>query len=62
MRVFEEKEAVGGACKTEYPFPRVPGLGTSTGAPRRAGAVSLLSPALEVTRAPARKQGRTCWG
>jgi len=39
VRVFEEKEAVGGACKTEYPFPRVPGLGTSTGAPRRAGAM-----------------------
>ena len=32
VRVFEEKDTVGGACKTEYPFPRVPGLGTSTGA------------------------------
>ncbi len=39
VRVFEEKEAVGGACKTEYPFPRVPGLGTSTGAPHRASAM-----------------------
>ena len=32
VRVYEEKETIGGACKTEYPFPRVPGLGTSTGA------------------------------
>jgi phytoene dehydrogenase-like protein len=30
--VVEEKEMVGGAAKTEHPFPRVPGLGTSTGA------------------------------
>lgn len=30
--VVEEKQAVGGAAKTEYPFPKVPGLGTSTGA------------------------------
>ena len=33
VRVFEEKDTVGGACKTEYPFTRVPGLGTSTGTP-----------------------------
>ena len=32
VRMFEEKDTVGGACKTEYPFSRVPGLGTSTGA------------------------------
>ncbi|KAK9820319.1 hypothetical protein WJX72_008932 [[Myrmecia] bisecta] len=32
VRVFEEKDMVGGACKTEYPFSKVPGLGTSTGA------------------------------
>src|SRR3954469_989927 len=30
--VLEEKEAVGGAARTERPFKRVPGLGTSTGA------------------------------
>ena len=30
--VLEEKETVGGAAKTEYPFPNAPNLGTSTGA------------------------------
>jgi phytoene dehydrogenase-like protein len=30
--VLEEKEKVGGAVKTEYPFARAPGLGMSTGA------------------------------
>src|SRR3954465_3671766 len=30
--VLEEKEAVGGATKTEYPFAKAPKLGTSTGA------------------------------
>jgi phytoene dehydrogenase-like protein len=30
--VLEEKDQVGGACKTEYPFARAPGLGISTGA------------------------------
>jgi phytoene dehydrogenase-like protein len=30
--VVEEKEAVGGAARTERPFRRVPGLATSTGA------------------------------
>src|SRR5689334_16550124 len=30
--VLEEKEEVGGAAKTEFPFARVPKLGTSTGA------------------------------
>ncbi|MGZ6079782.1 MAG: phytoene desaturase family protein, partial [Myxococcaceae bacterium] len=30
--VLEEKATVGGAAKTETPFPRVPGLRTSTGA------------------------------
>lgn len=32
VTVFEEKSAVGGAAKTEYPFARAPRLGTSTGA------------------------------
>lgn len=32
VEVFEEKPIVGGACRTEYPFPKVPGLGHSTGA------------------------------
>ena len=32
VTVLEEKSAVGGAAKTEYPFPRAPRLGTSTGA------------------------------
>ncbi|MBV9949214.1 MAG: NAD(P)/FAD-dependent oxidoreductase, partial [Myxococcales bacterium] len=32
VRVFEQKPAVGGACKTERPFARAPGLATSTGA------------------------------
>lgn len=30
--VLEEKDQVGGACKTERPFARAPELGTSTGA------------------------------
>src|SRR4026207_153763 len=30
--VLEEKSAIGGAAKTEYPFPKAPNLGTSTGA------------------------------
>lgn len=30
--VLEEKEVVGGACRTERPFRRAPNLGTSTGA------------------------------
>ena len=30
--VLEEKEVVGGAARTERPFKRAPGLGTSTGA------------------------------
>src|SRR5919202_4984837 len=30
--VLEEKDVVGGAARTERPFRRVPGLGTSTGA------------------------------
>jgi phytoene dehydrogenase-like protein len=30
--VLEEKSTVGGAAKTEYPFPKAPKLGTSTGA------------------------------
>lgn len=32
VQVFEEKAMVGGACRTEYPFPKAPGLGQSTGA------------------------------
>ena len=32
VHVLEAKNAVGGACKTEYPFAAAPGLGTSTGA------------------------------
>lgn len=31
VEVFEEKPVVGGACRTEYPFAKVPGLGQSTG-------------------------------
>src|SRR4051812_43479472 len=30
--VLEEKSLVGGAAKTEFPFAKAPGLGTSTGA------------------------------
>jgi len=30
VTVLEEKEIVGGAAKTEYPFAKAPGLGTST--------------------------------
>jgi len=30
--VLEEKSIVGGAAKTEFPFPKAPKLGTSTGA------------------------------
>src|SRR3954471_12418567 len=32
VMVLEEKDAVGGAAKTEYPFANAPALGTSTGA------------------------------
>jgi phytoene dehydrogenase-like protein len=32
VTVLEEKSAIGGAAKTEYPFPNAPKLGTSTGA------------------------------
>src|SRR6266699_3779000 len=32
VMVLEEKEAVGGAAKTEFPFAKAPKLGTSTGA------------------------------
>jgi phytoene dehydrogenase-like protein len=32
VAVLEEKEAVGGACKTERPFAKAPNLATSTGA------------------------------
>ena len=32
VTVLEEKAATGGATKTEYPFPKAPKLGTSTGA------------------------------
>jgi phytoene dehydrogenase-like protein len=32
VTVLEEKEMVGGACKTEYPFRAAPRLGVSTGA------------------------------
>src|SRR4051794_40971923 len=31
VTVLEEKEMIGGATKTEYPFRKAPGLGTSTG-------------------------------
>src|SRR2546428_10438320 len=29
--VLEESEVIGGATRTEHPFPKVPGLGQSTG-------------------------------
>ena len=32
VTVLEEKHEIGGAAKTEYPFPKAPNLGTSTGA------------------------------
>ena len=32
VTVVEEKATVGGACKTERPFPKAPNLATSTGA------------------------------
>jgi phytoene dehydrogenase-like protein len=32
VSVFEEKAAIGGAAKTEYPFAKAPKLGTSSGA------------------------------
>lgn len=32
VTVIEEKREVGGAVKTEHPFPKAPGLGASTGA------------------------------
>src|SRR5262245_35900792 len=30
--VLEQKDVVGGACRTEHPFPKAPNLGASTGA------------------------------
>src|SRR5688572_24528257 len=32
VTVLEEKPVIGGAARTEYPFPKAPKLGTSTGA------------------------------
>ncbi len=32
IEVLERAEVVGGACRTEYPFPKAPGLAASTGA------------------------------
>jgi phytoene dehydrogenase-like protein len=32
VRVVERSDVAGGACRTEHPFPKVPGLGQSTGA------------------------------
>ena len=32
VKVLEEKDIVGGAVRTEFPFPKAPQLGTSTGA------------------------------
>lgn len=32
VHVFEAREEVGGAAKTEYPFPKAPNVGQSTGA------------------------------
>ncbi|MGA3119554.1 MAG: NAD(P)/FAD-dependent oxidoreductase [Polyangiaceae bacterium] len=32
VTIVEERDTVGGACKTERPFAKVPGLATSTGA------------------------------
>jgi hypothetical protein len=32
VEVFEERDMVGGACRTEYPFTKAPGLPQSTGA------------------------------
>lgn len=31
VTVLEEKDVVGGACRTEYPFAKAPALGQSTG-------------------------------
>jgi hypothetical protein len=41
VHVFEEKSMVGGACRTEYPFRKVPGLGHSTGEARQWGVDSV---------------------
>src|SRR5215217_1852299 len=32
VTVLEDKDVIGGACRTEYPFKSAPGLGVSTGA------------------------------
>lgn len=32
VRILEASDTVGGACRTEYPFPNAPGVGQSTGA------------------------------
>ena len=31
VTVFEEKNVIGGATRTEFPFPKAPNLGTSSG-------------------------------
>ena len=49
--VFEDKDMVGGAAKTEYPFARAPGLGQSTGAPAaRAWGCSIAGAGTRLTR------------
>lgn len=32
VQVIEQKDVIGGACRTEYPFSKAPGLGCSSGA------------------------------
>ena len=53
VEVLEEKGVVGGACKTEYPFPKAPGLRQSTGEqdtrPTGSGAPDPVCGALGVT-------------
>lgn len=43
VEVYEDKEMVGGACKTEYPFAKAPGLPQSTGALGAAGGAGIGS-------------------
>ncbi len=51
VEVHEAKDTVGGACKTEYPFKKAPGLGTSTGEAPLADCMLVPQQKLNLTQA-----------
>jgi hypothetical protein len=78
VRVVEEKDMVGGAVRTEYPFSKAPGLGQSTGGPKpaaqhpgapdvqlwrsRDGGPCCCCCCLQATPPPLRELGWRAWG